>query len=123
MTFVQRRLFSPFVGIVLVVTMVQVLVTGGVTQAHSRTSVHAVLPNCSPCYYFYGSTHDWMYTATNDWYQHQGNWYGIANVRAIQVYVYVTTAKYLTSNDSCPAVAAGGASSRDYKRSDLSSFS
>ena len=27
-----------------------------------------------------------MYTATNDWYQHQGNWCGIANIRAIQVY-------------------------------------
>src|SRR5437764_14029852 len=27
-----------------------------------------------------------MYTATTDWYQHQGNWCGIANIRAIQVY-------------------------------------
>jgi hypothetical protein len=27
-----------------------------------------------------------MYAATNDWYQHQGNWCGIANIRAIQVY-------------------------------------
>jgi hypothetical protein len=27
-----------------------------------------------------------MLKATNDWYQHQGNWCGIANIRAIQVY-------------------------------------
>jgi hypothetical protein len=27
-----------------------------------------------------------MLTATNDWYQHHGNWCGIANIRAIQVY-------------------------------------
>ena len=27
-----------------------------------------------------------MYIATNDWYQHRGNWCGIANIRAIQVY-------------------------------------
>ena len=56
-------------------------------QRFNQSNAQALtIPNCSPCYYFYGSNHSWMLKATNDWYQHQGNWCGIANIRAIQVY-------------------------------------
>jgi len=91
---IQRRLFSSFVGVILALMLIQLLNLGGGLQAqaashdpaNSGQQVQSRSPNCSPCYYFFGSNHSWMYTATNDWYQHQGNWCGIANIRAIQVY-------------------------------------
>src|SRR5438874_281118 len=92
MTFVQRRLFSILVGIAIALALIQLLNLSGGSQAQAtprglgRPEVQMELPNCSPCYYFYGSNHSWMVTATGDWYQHQGNWCGIANIRAIQRY-------------------------------------
>src|SRR5437660_309233 len=89
MTALQRRLFSVMLGAVLALLIGQLLNLNGNVQAHT-TSLYSRntqnIPTISFSYYFYGSNHSWMYTATNDWYQHQGNWCGIANVRAIQVY-------------------------------------
>ena len=92
MTLVQRRLFTILLSITLALALVQLLdLHGGLqvqatTDLSSNSQVQTSLPNCSPCYSFYGSNHSRMYTATNDWYQHRGNWCGIANIRAIQVY-------------------------------------
>src|SRR5213080_1729246 len=88
---IRRRLFITFVSVILALLLMQLLHVGE-TQARTTLSlssdaqIQTSVGNCSPCYYFYGSNHSWMYTATNDWYQHQGNWCGIANIRAIQVY-------------------------------------
>src|ERR1700693_1588354 len=92
MTYLLRRLLYASTGAVLLLALLCVfpLDRASPVQATSldRSSSQSarVLPNCSPCYTFYGSNHSWMLTATNDWYQHQGNWCGIANIRVIQVY-------------------------------------
>ena len=88
----MRRLFSVLVGVILVVVVFQLmnLASGAGVQsvvvAASSTAEGATVPATTTSYSFYGSNHSWMYTATNDWYQHQGNWCGIANIRTIQVY-------------------------------------
>jgi hypothetical protein len=87
----QRRLFSRLVSILLALTLVQLLQLSMNLPAQAATSQldsgaltqTRLTPNS---YTFYGSNHSWMLAATNDWYQHQGNWCGIANIRAIQVY-------------------------------------
>src|SRR2546429_9420223 len=87
----QRRLFSRLVSVLLALTLVQLLQLSMNLPAQAATSQLSsgaltqagLTPNS---YTFYGSNHCWMLTATNDWYQHQGNWCGIANIRAIQVY-------------------------------------
>src|SRR5258706_2689891 len=92
MTLVQRRLFTILLSITLALALVQLLDLHGGQQVQatmdlsSNSQAQTISPNCSPCYSFYGSNHSWMYTATNEWYQHHGNWCGIANIRAIQVY-------------------------------------
>ncbi|MFL5690218.1 MAG: hypothetical protein ACJ795_00275 [Ktedonobacteraceae bacterium] len=90
MTLVQRRLFTILLSITLALAQLLDLHGGlqvqATTNLSSNSQVQTSLPNCSPCYLFYGSNHSRMYTATNDWYQHHGNWCGIANIRAIQVY-------------------------------------
>src|SRR5258706_4366877 len=87
----QRRVFSRLVSILLALTLVQLLQLSMNLPAQAATSQldsgaltqTGLTPNS---YTFYGSNHSWMLAATNDWYQHQGNWCGIANIRAIQVY-------------------------------------
>ena len=88
MTYLSRRFASVVVSVVLVLALSQLLQLNGGLSAQAKAGNPSVQlsPICSPCYSFYGSNHSWMYTATNDWYQHQGNWCGIANIRAIQVY-------------------------------------
>ena len=88
MTYLSRRFASVIVSVVLVLALCQLLQLNGGLSAQAKAGNPSVQlsPICSPCYSFYGSNHSWMYTATNDWYQHQGNWCGIANIRAIQVY-------------------------------------
>src|SRR5437667_1929834 len=90
---IQHRLFIILVSIVFVLMLIQVLNLGADFQVQAASPgtesgqhILKVLPYCSPCNIFFGSSHSWMYTATNDWYQHQGNWCGIANIRAIQIY-------------------------------------
>ncbi len=56
------------------------------SQIQGNPQTQHASPNCSPCYYFYGSNLSWMSTATSDWFQKYGNWCGVANVRAIQRY-------------------------------------
>ncbi len=87
MTYLSRRFASVVVSVVLVLALSQLLQLNGGLSAQAKAGNPSVQlsPICSPCYSFYGSNHSWMYTATNDWYQHQGNWCGIANIRAIQV--------------------------------------
>src|SRR5579883_1232471 len=87
----QRRLFSRLVGVFLVVMVAQLLqlsmnmtIQAANAQSSNTALIQAQLTPSS--YTFYGSNHSWMLTATSDWYQHQGNWCGIANIRAIQVY-------------------------------------
>ncbi|TMC86720.1 MAG: hypothetical protein E6J22_18665 [Chloroflexi bacterium] len=84
----SRRFASVIVSVVLVLALSQLLQLNGGLSAQAKAGNPSVQlsPLCSPCYSFYGSNHSWMYYATNDWYQHQGNWCGIANIRAIQVY-------------------------------------
>jgi len=90
----HRRLFFILVSIVLAFVLMQSLSFDGKIQVQAATSsllnaniqTQSNAPNCSPCYNFYGSNGNWMYTATSDWYQQQGNWCGIASIRAIQVY-------------------------------------
>jgi hypothetical protein len=88
MTYLPRRLVSVIVSFALVLLLIQLFqLNGGSTvQAKASNPLVQQSPICSPCYTFYGSNHSWMYAATSDWYQHQGNWCGIANIRAIQVY-------------------------------------
>ena len=88
MTYLSRRFASVIVSVVLALALSQLLQLNGGLSAQAKASNPPIQlsPLCSPCYSFYGSNHSWMYTATNDWYQHQGNWCGIANIRAIQVY-------------------------------------
>ena len=83
-----RRLVFAFVGIALALALIQLpdLSGGSQVQATSLNFRSNPLTQASTSYSFYGSNHAWMLTATNDWYQHQGNWCGIANIRAIQVY-------------------------------------
>ncbi|MGH7868923.1 MAG: hypothetical protein ACREP9_15130, partial [Candidatus Dormibacteraceae bacterium] len=42
---------------------------------------------------FYGTTLSWMVTATDDWYEHQSNWCGIANVTAMERYDWIKAAQ------------------------------
>lgn len=88
MTYLSRRLVFVVVSVALVLALSQLfsLDGGSPVQAAARSPATQLAPNCAPCYSFYGSNHSRMYIATNDWYQHQGNWCGIANIRAIQVY-------------------------------------
>ena len=94
MIFLQRRLFFALVGVILALVLVQSLQFDSGTRVRAATSANLTTgnqsqtstPNCYPCYSFYGSYGPWMYTATNDWYQQQGNWCGVASIRAIQVY-------------------------------------
>src|SRR6516225_3883578 len=89
MNSISRHLCSILVSVVLVVGLAQLFPLNAGAQARSFNRGDAqvlTIPNCSPCYHFYGSNHSWMLKATKDWYQHQGNWCGIANIRAIQVY-------------------------------------
>src|SRR6266480_4290542 len=88
MTYLSRRFASVIVSVVLALALSQLLQLNGGLSAQAKASNPPVQlsPICSPCYSFYGSNHSWMYTATNDWYQHQGNWCGIAKIRAVQVY-------------------------------------
>src|SRR5229473_1327380 len=82
-----RRLISIIVSVALVLALVQLLDLRGGSQVGATTLDDSNLRiQASSSYSFYGSNHSWMLTATNDWYQHQGNWCGIANIRAIQVY-------------------------------------
>src|SRR5437667_510488 len=97
---IQHRLFIILVSIVFVLMLIQVLNLGADFQVQAASPgtesgqhILKVLPYCSPCNIFFGSSHSWMYTATNDWYQHQGNWCGIANIRAIQIYDWLYNGK------------------------------
>ncbi|OLC61888.1 MAG: hypothetical protein AUH89_02025 [Ktedonobacter sp. 13_1_40CM_4_52_4] len=84
MTYLPRRLVTAVVSIALVLALSQQFPLSGGFSVQAQAS--QPLMQLSINYSFYGSKHSWMYTATNDWYQHQGNWCGIANIRAIQVY-------------------------------------
>src|SRR5437867_6991912 len=84
MTYLPRRLVTAVVSIALVLALSQLFPQSGGLSVQAQAS--QPLMQLSINYSFYGSKHSWMYTATNDWYQHQGNWCGIANIRAIQVY-------------------------------------
>ena len=94
MAFLQRRLLFVLVSVVLALIVVQSLQFDGkvkvqaaaTTNSGSATQSQTDIPNCLHCATFFGSKHSWMYTATNDWYQQQGNWCGVASIRAIQVY-------------------------------------
>lgn len=60
-----------------------------VAQAATNTYEEPQIPQCGPCYSFYGSVQSWMSTATSDWYEQQDNWCGVASVRAIQRYDWI----------------------------------
>lgn len=63
---------------------------GGMAQTAQTASMAGIeqghVPALPASGNFYGSNHAWMLTATNDWYQHQDNWCGVASIRTIQVY-------------------------------------
>jgi hypothetical protein len=86
----QQRLFSLLIGIALALTLFQFSgsaeVQAAASQQQEGSYSQATMFGCYNCYHFYGSNQSWMYSATNDWYQHKGNWCGIANIRTIQVY-------------------------------------
>ena len=84
MTYLPRRLVTAVVSIALVLALSQMFPQSGGLSVQAQAS--QPLMQLSINYSFYGSKHSRIYTATNDWYQHQGNWCGIANIRAIQVY-------------------------------------
>jgi hypothetical protein len=79
---IKRHFFSSVAGMMVVLALVQVLYAGG-SSAHAAAT-QSITKQTS--YKFYGSNYSWMYTATGDWYQQQGNWCGIASIRAIQRY-------------------------------------
>lgn len=98
MVFTKRRLLSSFVGITLALVLMQFPAFQNVphvqaTSTHPATSTHLqtsdYVPDCYPCYSFYGSIRSWMLTATSDWFQHKVNWCGIASIRAIQRYDWI----------------------------------
>lgn len=80
MNIIKYRHLPPLAGIVLVLAMSQIL--NGALSAQAATETLAQTTS----YYFYGSNGSRMYQATGDWYQQQGNWCGIASIRAIQRY-------------------------------------
>jgi hypothetical protein len=88
MLFLQRRLFAILLGVALALLFVQLLDLNHslALQAMPTHASSASTGQSATTYTFYGSNHSWMYAATSDWYQHRGNWCGIANIRAIQVY-------------------------------------
>ncbi len=94
MAFLQRRLLFVLVSVVLALIVVQSLQFDGKVQVQAAattnlsadTQAQTAISNCLHCTRFFGSKNSWMYTATNDWYQQQGNWCGVASIRAIQVY-------------------------------------
>ena len=88
MTYLLRRLLYASMGAVLLLALLCVfpLASASPAQATSLDQSSSQSALVSTNYTFYGSNHSWMLTATNDWYQHQGNWCGIANIRAIQIY-------------------------------------
>ncbi len=83
MACLRWRFISGVVGVMIVLALVQVFYAGGIIPVRA-TSAQLTAPQTK--YHFYGSNHSWMYTATGDWYQQQGNWCGIASIRAIQRY-------------------------------------
>jgi hypothetical protein len=99
MAFVQRRLLSVLVGVVLAILLI-----GGGLQAQASPHSQAIpqtenaSPHCNPCYSFYGSSLSWMSTATSDWFQQNDNWCGVASVRAIQRYDWL----YYSNGNSGP---------------------
>lgn len=87
----QQRLFFRLTGVLLALMLAQLLQLGmnmptQAQQAQVSTNTFTQAKSTPSGYTFYGSNHSWMLTATNDWYQHRGNWCGIASIRAIQVY-------------------------------------
>jgi hypothetical protein len=94
MASLQRHLLTTAVAIALALLVMPVLyftytLPVQANTLHSDVQSQVGIPNCSPCYKFYGSNSSWMYTATGDWYQQQGNWCGIASIRAIQRYDWI----------------------------------
>ncbi len=91
MLFLRSRAMATILGIVLALAIVQFWSYDNlpVVQAASNTHQQTQIPNCYPCYSFYGSYTPWMNTATSDWFEQQSNWCGVANIRAIQRYDWI----------------------------------
>jgi hypothetical protein len=88
----RRSLFSATITLTLALLFLPLMYSTLTEQVQAATiqapeaRMQTDISNCSPCYHFYGSKHNWMYQATGDWYQQEGNWCGIASIRAIQRY-------------------------------------
>lgn len=62
-----------------------------------QVTAHAAPPKAKPQAYcpmgctgtYYGANGSWLLTATDDWFEHQGNWCGIATVTAMERYDWI----------------------------------
>lgn len=91
MKFIQHRLFATIVGFALALILLQVLDTSAWLQVRA-VSISPPIPAsriCNPgaCQgHYYGSNYSWMQASFPSTGQLQGNWCGIANIQAIELY-------------------------------------
>jgi hypothetical protein len=87
----RSRAIAAFLAIVMALAIAQFWGYSGLPVAHAAAVAHqqTQMPQCGPCYTYYGSVRSWMSTATSDWFEQQPTWCGVASIRAIQRYDWI----------------------------------